>query len=79
MFQRRSEPPIEPMLLNTRQAAQLLNISERTVFSLIKEGKLPSVKIGRCLRFSVADLAAFIAQARKNSENHEGSTLHCAH
>ena len=65
MFQKKTKQMIEPMLLNTRQAATLLNISERTVFSLIKEGKLPSVKIGRCLRFSVADLETFIAQARK--------------
>lgn len=65
MFHQTTKQTIEPMLLNTRQTAKLLNISERTVFSLIKEGKLPSVKIGRCLRFSVADLETFIAQARK--------------
>jgi len=65
MFRRQPELTPEPILLNTRQTAKLLNISERTVFTLIKEGKLPSVKIGRCLRFSVADLEAFITQARE--------------
>ena len=79
MFQKKTKQMIEPMLLNTRQAATLLNISERTVFSLIKEGKLPSVKIGRCLRFSVADLEAFIAQAREEHEDDRDSTLHSVH
>jgi len=63
MFQQRTEQTIQPMLLNTRQTARLLNISERTVFALTKSGELPSVKIGRCLRFSVSDLEAFVQKA----------------
>ncbi|MDI6450524.1 helix-turn-helix domain-containing protein [Anaerobaca lacustris] len=65
MFHERTEHIVEPILLNTRQTARLLNISERTVFALVKNGDIPFVKIGRCLRFSMSDLEAFVERASK--------------
>jgi excisionase family DNA binding protein len=42
--------PAAPLLLTQRQAALLLNVSERTVRNLIRQRKLPVCFIGRrCL------------------------------
>lgn len=56
-------PPIAP-LLQARDAARILSISERGLWSLAKSGKLKSVRIGRLVRFDVQDLAAFIQAAK---------------
>ena len=72
MFNQRTEQTLEPMLLTSRQTAKLLNISERTVFALTKSGDLPSVKIGRCLRFRVSDLEAFVQTASERSSRSTG-------
>ncbi len=72
MFEQRTQEAIGPLLLNTRQTAKLLNISERTVFALTKSGDLPSVKIGRCLRFSVSDLETFIKRASERKCENAG-------
>ena len=47
-------------LLTVRKTAELLQISVRTVWSLIERGKLPVVRIGRSTRLLPADLEAFI-------------------
>ena len=65
MFQQRTEPTVEPMLLTARQAAKVLSISERTLFSVTKSGELPAVRIGRSVRYSVDALREYI---RRSSE-----------
>lgn len=65
MFQNRTKPPIEPMLLTVRQAAQVLSISERTLFSLTKSGEIPAVRFGeRNVRYDPADLRRWIETAK---------------
>lgn len=48
------------LLLTPKEAAQSLSVSERTLYSLTKAGELPAVRIGRAVRYAVADLRAFI-------------------
>jgi excisionase family DNA binding protein len=68
MFETRSEPTIEPMLLTVRQAAKVLSISERTLWTLTKTGAIPAVRFGgRNVRYDPADLRRWIEHA-KNSE-----------
>lgn len=68
MFGQRAEQTLEPMLLTARQAAQLLNISERTLYARTADGSIAVVRIGnRGIRYDPADLRAWIARA-KNSE-----------
>jgi excisionase family DNA binding protein len=70
MFQTTTEQRVEPILLTVRQAANVLNLSERTLFSLTKTGKIPVVRIGdRGIRYDPADLRAWINSAK----NHEGT------
>lgn len=59
-----SSPPIAPLLVDEREAARLLAVSPRTVFTLAADGKLPYLKIGRSKKFAVADIKAFIASAK---------------
>ncbi len=66
MFQQRTEPKVEPMLLTARQAAKVLTISERTLFSLTKAGEITAVRFGRNVRYDPRDLDAWI-QSAKNS------------
>ena len=50
------------MLLTVEQTAAELHIARRRVFALIRDGLLPSVKIGKSRRIRSSDLADFVAQ-----------------
>jgi excisionase family DNA binding protein len=54
------DEPIAPLLLSASDAAKALAISERTLFSLTKCGEIPCVRIGRCVRYSIQSLSAFL-------------------
>jgi excisionase family DNA binding protein len=51
-------------LVTSRQAAQMLSISERTLWSLSNSGQLPVVRIGRAVRYAVSDIEAYIERSR---------------
>lgn len=51
-------------LLTAQEAAKLLTVSPRTVWALTKAGALPSIRIGRSVRYSRQDIEAFIAARR---------------
>ena len=55
-----------PMLLTSREAAKLLNISERTLWQVTRDGKLPCIRIGRAVRYDFHDLHAFIAERKRH-------------
>lgn len=57
----------EPLLVNVATAARMLCLSDRTLWSLSERGELPRVKIGRAVRYDVADLQAFIDRAKEKS------------
>jgi len=54
------EQPVEPLAVNSRVAAKMLGISERTLFKLTKEGKIHHKKIGWRTLIPVASLKAFL-------------------
>jgi len=49
-----------PLLLSCQEAAHLLGISPRTLFSHTKAGKIPSLKIGRLVKYPLVELQAWI-------------------
>ena len=55
-------------LLSPASAAKYLAVCERTLFGLTKSGKLPAVRIGRAVRYDVADLDAFITKAKTGNQ-----------
>ena len=64
------EPPrsgkagILPRLQSIAKVANQLDVSQKTVRRLIDNGQLPACRVGRQLRITEADLAAFIARSR---------------
>lgn len=51
-------------LLKSKQAAEYLCISERTLWNLQKSGKIKIVRMGRLIRFDPTDLDKFIEEAK---------------
>lgn len=60
-------------LLTTSQAAKLLGISTRTLFTLTKDGRLPSIKLAG-VKYDPADIQAFIDSCRNRKTEGEPST-----
>ena len=55
-------------LLNTAQAATLLNCTERKLESdRIKGGGIRYIKIGKCVRYNMCDIEAYIQANTVNS------------
>ena len=48
--------------MTPKQAAELLQISERTLYKLTKFEGLPAVKVGRIIRYDAEDLREWIAK-----------------
>jgi len=60
-------PPPAPMLLTSRQAAAALNVCEKSLWQLRRDGFLATVHLGRAVRFDPRDLAAFIERAKSGA------------
>ncbi len=56
------------LLLNPADASRALAISPRKLWSMTASREIPHVRIGRCVRYSVADLQSWIAD-RKTGDN----------
>ena len=56
------------LLLSSKQAAQALAISERTLWDLRKNGEISSITVGKkSIRFPVAGLERYIAEQVEKS------------
>lgn len=55
----------DPILVPPRDAARRLAICERTLWGLTARGEIPCVRIGRAVRYAVADLTAYVAAQRQ--------------
>ncbi len=60
-----------PLLVNTRDAAKLLCISERKLHTLKQTGVIPHITMGVKVLYSVESLKAWIAQNEKGGGSHE--------
>jgi excisionase family DNA binding protein len=49
-------------LLSVKDAAQVLGMKAWTIYSWVREGKLPAVKLGRTVKISPAKLRAYILE-----------------
>ena len=62
------------------EVADILKVSRRTLYTYVKEGKLPAVKMGKYWRVSQESLQTFVstgttvsvANRRKENQNKEG-------
>lgn len=48
--------------LQITDVAEILNISQRQVYSLVSSGELPAIKVGRSWRIESTELEEFIAR-----------------
>lgn len=55
--------PDEIRWLGTREAAERLGITTRTLYRLIDQGQLPAYKFGRVIRLQQADVEGFIERS----------------
>jgi len=58
-------------LLNIKQVQEILGISERTAFRLLKDKKLKGFKVGREWRFEPSDIDDFIERQRREAEGNK--------
>ena len=58
------KPTPVPRLLSIATVALHLDVSQKTVRRPVDDGQLPVHRVGRQVRVSEADLAAFIARSR---------------
>lgn len=49
-------------LLTVAEVAEVLRVSNMTVYRLIKAGDLPALRVGKNYRIREADLATFLAE-----------------
>ncbi len=55
-------------LLDIQGVRDMLGLSERTVFRLMKSGDLKGFKVGREWRFEESDIEAYIQRQRQKAE-----------
>jgi len=56
-------------LLTSKESARMLSISQRKLWSLQASGEIPSVRIGRCLRFPLDELRLWVAKQIKSGSS----------
>ena len=49
-------------LLNSRDVAEILQVSTSKAYKLLRCGELPAVHIGKCIRVKPEDLEAYITE-----------------
>ncbi len=55
------ERTITPILVTMKEAGRMLGLSERTIYTLVKAGEIPVVKLERAVRVRVCDLEGWAA------------------
>jgi hypothetical protein len=55
----------QPLLLTEAQAAAQLSLCQRTLRTARQQGRLSYILIGKAIRYTLADLEAFIDRARQ--------------
>lgn len=60
---------VETLLWNGRQTAKAMDISERTLWQLTKDGKIPHVRIGKLVKYDPSAVREWIS---KNSRADHG-------
>ncbi len=68
----RYQPPPQagpPLLVDAKQAATLLAIGERTLWSLTRASEVPHVRIGRRILYPVDDLKTWVRAQTKGGQS----------
>lgn len=60
--------PIKPLTCRAARAAEILGVSETTIWRLIKAGDLTAVRVGRNTLIRYSDLEALVSPAQKAAQ-----------
>ncbi len=60
-----SDTPTTPLLLSATEAARMLSISPRTLWSLTRDGEIPCVRVRHRVLYDIEDLRAYIAEQKE--------------
>lgn len=62
-------PPGIPPVLTVKEAAQLTRLSERYLYNLMRDGKLPCYRVGTSVRLNSKVLFDFLAEGGKRGKS----------
>jgi excisionase family DNA binding protein len=72
----KTKPSMPPKFLTRHEAAGLLRISDRTLYSLTKNGQVPYIRLGqRCVRYPVDELERWLKEQTIGGHVESGSVL----
>ena len=60
---------VVPMLVKQETAAKVLDLSTSSLRRLVRDGKLPTVRVNGCTRIRVEDLRAFVERLDEKDED----------
>lgn len=60
-------------LLTSRQTAELLAISERTLWTLTRDGTIPAVRLGRSVRYRSIDIETALRSLSTSNDPNNGA------
>jgi excisionase family DNA binding protein len=66
--------PSDEIFLTTEEVLEYLQVNLRTVYRLIKAGKIPAVRVGRQWRFRKRDIDAWLDAQRPRNERRAASS-----
>jgi excisionase family DNA binding protein len=66
--------PTDEVFLTTEEVLEYLQVNLRTVYRLIKAGKIPAVRVGRQWRFRKRDIDAWLDSQRPRGDRAAAST-----
>lgn len=68
MTERPADSVAEPLLVSAPEAARLLGISPRLLWTLTRDGDVPSIHIGRRVLYSPDALRGWIAEKSESEQ-----------
>jgi excisionase family DNA binding protein len=60
------------LLVTIEEAARLLSLGRTTIYGLLSAGELRAVRVGRCRRISVSELADYVRRMEAKPEQSAG-------
>jgi excisionase family DNA binding protein len=69
----------DDVFLTTEEVLEYLHVNLRTVYRLIKAGKIPAFRVGRQWRFRRADLDTWLRTQRTDRSADEGQSIDARH
>ena len=61
-----NDEPLANRMLTPKEVAELLKVTDRTIYNWTRKGLLVAFKVGLVVRYSVADLDRFIEANKTN-------------